>query len=365
MVDELPESPRKGRGAVSNPDGRFEPARRVRVDDGWAHAAVEGEEDDLPPLATTVQADSSRTIIARNQSPDIPFEQSINPYRGCEHGCIYCYARPSHAYLGLSSGLDFETKLFFKPDAARLLTQELGKQGYRVSAIALGSNTDPYQPIERRLGVTRAILETLAAHAHPFTIVTKSALVTRDLDILAPMAARRLCKVFVSVTTLDRELARTMEPRASTPAKRLAAIRALADAGVHVGVMTAPMIPALNDHELEALLEAARDHGAASAGYTVLRLPHEIKDLFREWLEAHVPLKAKHVLSRVMQLRGGKLNDPNFGTRMSGGTGIDAELIRKRFKLACARLGLNKNDWSLDLTQFRVPPKPGDQLALL
>jgi DNA repair photolyase len=359
-----PDLPRKGRGAISNPDGRFEPTRREAVDDGWARAPNPGEDDEPPPLATTLTADASRTIIARNQSPDIPFDQSINPFRGCEHGCVYCYARPSHAYLGLSSGLDFETRLFFKPDAGKLLRAELAKPGYRVSAIALGSNTDPYQPAERRLGVTRQILEVLAEHAHPFTIVTKSALVTRDLDILAPMAARKLCKVFVSVTTLDRELARTMEPRASTPARRLGAIRALADSGVHVGVMTAPMIPALNDHEMEALLEAARGHGAVSAGYTVLRLPHEIKDLFREWLEAHAPLKAKHVLSRIVQLRGGRLNDPNFGTRMSGGDGIDAQLIRRRFKLACARLGLNRNDWSLDLSRFRVPPKPGDQLAL-
>ena len=364
MVDAIPARARKGRGAISNPDGRFEPATRERVDDGWARAANPGEDDDLPPLETTLQADASRTIIARNQSPDIPFEQSINPYRGCEHGCIYCYARPSHAYLGLSSGVDFETRLFFKPDAARLLRAELAKPGYRVSAIAMGTNTDPYQPAERKLGVTRAILEVLAEHGHPFTIVTKSALVLRDLDIIAPMAARKLCKIFLSVTTLDRDLARAMEPRASTPARRLAAISGLAAAGVHVGVMTAPMIPALNDHEMEALLEAARGAGAVSAGYTIVRLPHEIKDLFREWLEEHVPLKAKHVLSRITQIRDGRLNDPNFGSRMRG-SGPDAELIQRRFRVACERLALNKTDWSLDLTQFRLPPKAGDQLSLL
>jgi DNA repair photolyase len=364
MTDAIPARARKGRGAISNPDGRYEAERRERVDDGWARAANPGEDDELPPLETTLQADASRTIIARNQSPDIPFEQSINPYRGCEHGCIYCYARPSHAYLGLSSGVDFETRIFFKPDAGRLLRAELAKPGYRVSAIAMGTNTDPYQPAERRLGITRAILEVLAEHGHPFTIVTKSALVLRDLDLIAPMAARRLCKIFLSVTTLDRELARAMEPRASTPAKRLAAIKGLSEAGVHVGVMTAPLIPALNDHELEALLEAARGAGAVSAGYTIVRLPHEIKDLFREWLEEHAPLKAKHVLSRITQIRDGRLNDPNFGSRMRG-SGPDAELIQRRFRIACERLGLNRTDWSLDLAQFRVPPKLGDQLSLL
>jgi DNA repair photolyase len=366
MVDEVAAKARKGRGAVSNPEGRFETAQRVVVDDGWSRPPAgdaDGEDDDAPPLATTLTVDASRTIIARNDSPDIPFTQSINPYRGCEHGCIYCYARPSHGYLGLSTGLDFETKLFFKPDAAKLLRAELARKAYRPSAIALGSNTDPYQPVEKRLRITRAILEVLAEHEHPFTIVTKSALVTRDLDILAPMAAKRLTKVFVSVTTLDRELARTMEPRASTPARRLAAIGELAAAGVHVGVMTAPIIPALTDHELERLLEAAAAAGAVSAGYTILRLPFEIKDLFREWLEKHQPLRAEHVLSRVMQIRGGKLNDPNFGSRMRG-QGLDAELIARRFRLACGKLGLNKNDWSLDLTRFRVPEASRPQLSL-
>jgi DNA repair photolyase len=363
MVDMLPSRARKGRGAISNPDGRFEKERRVTTDDGWEQQGDEND-GDLKPLATTLTPDSSRTIIARNQSPDIPFEQSINPYRGCEHGCVYCYARPSHGYLGLSSGLDFETKLFFKPDAARLLRAELKRDGYRPSAIALGSNTDPYQPVEKRLGVTRAILEVLAEHEHPFTIVTKSALVTRDLDIIAPMSAKRLCKVFVSITTLDRDLARKLEPRASIPSKRLKAIRELAAADVHVGVMTAPLIPALTDHEMEALLEAAASCGAVSAGYTVLRLPYEIKDLFREWLETHAPRRATHVLSRVMQIRDGKLNDPQFGSRMRG-TGQDADMLRNRFRVATARLGLNRNDWSLDLSRFHVPGGRGAQLSFL
>ncbi len=366
----LPAKARKGRGAIGNPDGRFEHRQRVAIDDGWARpeataAEAAGSDDDpLPPLTTTVGVDKTRTIVARNDSPDLPFEQSINPYRGCEHGCVYCYARPSHAYFGLSSGLDFETKLFMKPDAPRLLAAELRHPGYRPAPIALGTNTDPYQPIERTHRLTRQIIETLAEFGHPFTIVTKSALVTRDLDLLAPLAKRRLCKVFVSVTTLEPELARRMEPRAASPRRRLAAITALASAGVPTGVMAAPMIPALNDSELEAILEAAAQAGAVSAGYTVLRLPHEIKDLFVEWLETHAPLKAKHVLTMIRETRGGRLNDPNFGSRMRG-TGHYALLISTRFKLACKRLGLNKNDWRLDETQFSPPPQAGDQLALL
>ena len=366
----LPTKARKGRGAIGNPDGRFECRQRVAIDDGWARPAAmaddaAGSDDDaLPPLATTVGLDKTRTIIARNDSPDLPFEQSINPYRGCEHGCVYCYARPSHAYFGLSSGLDFETKLFMKPDAARLLAGELRRPGYRPLPIALGTNTDPYQPIERTHRLTRQIIETLGEFGHPFTIVTKSALVTRDLDLLAPLAKRRLCKVFVSVTTIDGELARRLEPRASTPRRRLAAIGALASAGVPTGVMAAPMIPALNDSQLEAILEAAAQAGAVSAGYTILRLPHEIKDLFAEWLETHAPLKAKHVMTLIRETRGGRLNDPNFGSRMRG-QGHYALLIATRFKLACKRLGLNKNDWRLDTTQFHPPPQAGDQLALL
>jgi len=377
MVDTLPSRPRKGRGAISNPKSRFDREERVAVDDGWARTTPEagqaqapgtanpdGDDDELPPLVTQLQRDHSRSIIAHNQSPDVPFAQSINPYRGCEHGCVYCFARPTHAYLGLSPGLDFETKIFAKPDAARLLAAELRDPRYRVQAIAMGTNTDPYQPIERSAKITRAILEVLRDFNHPFTIVTKSALVVRDLDIIAPMAARRLCKIFVSVTTLDRALARAMEPRASTPAKRLAAIKALADAGVTVGVMSAPMIPALTDAEMEAILEAARNAGAVSAGYTMLRLPYEIKDLFVEWLEAHAPLKAKHVLSLIRDVRGGRLNSSEWGERMRG-AGPFADLLAKRFRLACARLGLNKHDWSVDRSQFKPPPQAGDQLTLL
>ncbi len=359
MVDTLPDRVRKGRGAISNAAGRYEPQARVAVDDGWEPDA----EDELPVLRTHVARDATRTIISRNESPDIPFDQSINPYRGCEHGCVYCYARPTHAYLGLSPGLDFETRLFAKPDAAKLLAGELRKPGYKPMAIALGTNTDPYQPIEREHRITRQVLETLRDFGHPFSIVTKSALVLRDLDIIAPMAARNLAHVFMSVTTLDRDLARTMEPRASTPARRLDAIRGLAAAGVKVGVMAAPMIPALNDAELEAILEAARDAGATSAGYTLLRLPLELKQLFDEWLLEHEPLKRKHVLSLIRDMRGGALNHAEFGKRFTG-EGAYAQMVSKRFRAARARLGLDRNDWSFDLSQFRPPPQAGDQLGL-
>jgi DNA repair photolyase len=359
MDDAIPDIARKGRGAVSNAAGRFERHASRRIDDGWHRDA----EDDLPPLRTQVTRDASRTVISRNESPDIPFAQSINPYRGCEHGCVYCYARPTHAYLGLSPGLDFETKLFAKHDAPELLAAELRKPGYKPMAIALGTNTDPYQPIERDLKITRRILETLAAFSHPFSIVTKSDLVARDRDIIGPMAARNLAHVFVSVTTLDRDLARTLEPRAPTPAKRLAAIRSLADAGCKVGVMAAPMIPALNDAELEAILEAARDAGATRAGYTLLRLPLELKEIFGEWLEAHAPLKKKHVLSLVRDTRGGAFNSAEFGTRFVG-HGPYAALLNQRVMKARARLGLERNDWSTDLAQFKPPPRQGDQLGL-
>lgn len=362
MVDSLPDKARKGRGAIANPDGRFETQTRVRIDDGWGTATAEGEEP--PPLATTVTIDATRTIITRNQSPDVPFSQSINPYRGCEHGCIYCYARPTHAYFGLSTGLDFETKLFAKPKAAELLAAELRKPGYKVSALALGTNADLYQPVEREMKITRSILETLAAFQHPFSLVTKSALVLRDLDIIAPMAEKRLAKVFISVTTLDRDLARKLEPRAATPPRRVETIRALAGAGVPTGVMVAPIIPTLTDWEIERILAATREAGAATAGYTLMRLPFEIKDLFAQWLDEHAPGKARHVLSMVRQVRDGKLNDAEFGSRMRG-TGQYAELIGKRFQMACSRLGFNKRDWSMDLTRFRPPPAPGDQLSLL
>ena len=295
-------SPRKGRGAASNATGRFEAEQRIALDDGWGSADAEPL-----PFNTTVSINSTRTIIARNNSPDIGFDRSINPYRGCEHGCIYCYARPSHAYLGLSPGLDFESRLFYKPQAAALLAAELRKQGYTCRPIALGSNTDPYQPVERRLGITRSILEVLRDFRHPVTIVSKSALIQRDIDILKEMAKQKLAIVTISVTTLDRALARVMEPRAATPDERLEAIATLAEAGIPTGVLSAPMIPALNDSEMEAILERARAAGATAAGYTLLRLPLELKALFREWLETHFPDKAAHVLSLVAQAHGGRL----------------------------------------------------------
>jgi DNA repair photolyase len=361
MAPFLPDRPIKGRGAVSNPTGRFEPATRERVDDGWQRPE---DEDEPPRLQTTVRVDATRTIIARNDSPDIGFDRSINAYRGCEHGCVYCFARPTHGYFGLSSGLDFETKIFIKPEASKLLAAELRRKGYAPAPIAMGTNTDPYQPLEREHRITRGILEVLQAFKHPFTIVTKNHMVTRDLDILGPMAAENLCRVGLSVTTLDRELARTMEPRASTPAKRIEAIRLLAEAGVQAGVMAAPMIPALNDSELERILEAAAAAGASWAAHTVIRLPWEIKDLMREWLETHVPLKAKHVLSLIQGMRGGRLNDPNFGSRMSG-EGAYAEALSLRARLAKKRLGLDRELPPLDCSKFKPPLQAGDQLSLL
>jgi DNA repair photolyase len=343
----------KGRGALSNPAGRFDRTELEGVDDGWYA-------EELPDsIAVTVEIDHARTVISTNDSPDVGFDYSINPYRGCEHGCIYCYARPSHAYLGLSPGLDFETRLFYKPDAASLLRKELSRPGYVCKPIMLGANTDPYQPVEKRLGVTRSILEVLAEHHHPVSVITKSALVVRDLDLLAPMARERLAGVAVSVTTLDPEVKRTLEPRTAAPAARLRAIRALTEAGVPVGVMVAPVIPAITDHELEAILEAAAEAGAKCAGYVLLRLPYEVKDLFREWLTEHHPLRAKHVMSLVNDLRGGRDNDPNFGSRMRG-TGPLAELLRKRFTVACRRLGLNSlRTFDFDTTRFMPPRRAG------
>jgi DNA repair photolyase len=308
--------------------------------------------------------DSTRTIIARNDSPDIGFDRSINPYRGCEHGCIYCYARPSHAYLGLSPGLDFESRLFYKPEAAALLAAELRKKGYSCRPIALGSNTDPYQPVERRLGITRAILQVLRDFRHPVTIVSKSALIQRDLDILGEMARDKLASVTISVTTLDRTLARRMEPRASTPERRLETIAALAAAGIQTGVLSAPMIPALNDNEMEQILERARGAGARAAGYTLLRLPLELKSLFREWLEENFPDKAAHVLSLVAQTHGGRLYDSTWSKRMTG-AGPYADMLRLRFDRACRKLGFNqRTTQSLDTNLFCPPPQKGDQLAL-
>ncbi len=363
MVDLLPDLPKKGRGAIGNPTGRYEPEVRLAVDDGWGEKWWERDED-APPLRTTVSPDKSRTIITRNQSPDVPFTQSINPYRGCEHGCIYCYARPTHAWLGLSPGLDFESRLFAKRDAAALLENELGNPRYRCRVIALGTNTDPYQPIEREFRITRGILQVLAAFDHPVAVVTKSALVLRDLDILSSMAEKGLATVCISVTTLDKDLARRMEPRAATPERRLKALAALAQAGIPTGVMAAPMIPGLNDTELENILAAAAGRGAQTAGYVLLRMPHEIKDLFTEWLEVHYPQKARRVLGLVRETREGKLYDSSFGTRMRG-TGKYAELLAKRFALACKRLGLNRNDWALDASRFRPPPSEGEQLELV
>jgi DNA repair photolyase len=360
-----PNAPLKGRGATFNPGNRFRRDTREAVDDGWTPPPAEADDQELPPLKTTVTIQRSRTIIARNDSPDIPFTQSINPYQGCEHGCVYCYARPTHAYLDLSPGLDFETKLFAKPDAAALLIAELAKPGYVCDAIAMGTNTDPYQPIEREWKITRQILEVLSACEHPVSIVTKSALVERDIDLLAPMAAKNLARVYVSITTLDRDLARTLEPRAAAPHRRLAAVKALSDAGIPVGVMTAPIIPQLTDKDLEAILEAASANGARYAGWTLIRLPHEVKDLFRDWLAQHYPLRAGHVMSVIQQMRGGRDNDPQFGSRMRG-EGLFADLIARRFDIATARLGLNRERAPMDTSRFR-PPRPvaqSPQLAL-
>jgi DNA repair photolyase len=345
---------RKGRGAASNPAGRFEATETIATDDGWGIL-----EEPLPALETTITPERAKTIISRNQSPDLPFTQSINPYRGCEHGCVYCYARPSHAYVNLSSGLDFETRLFYKAGAVDLLRQELAASGYRCSPIALGTNTDPYQPIEKRLQVTRGILELLSKCQHPATIVTKgAALIGRDIDLLADLARRRLVAVFVSITTLDSDLKRRLEPRAASPDTRLAVIRRLSEARVPVGVMAAPVIPALTDHELESILAAAARAGAISAGYVMLRLPHEVRDLFQEWLDTHAPLRAAHVMSRVRALHGGHDNDPRFGSRLRG-EGEFAALFARRFELARRRLGLDvESAFELDTERF-VPPDAG------
>lgn len=352
----------RGRGARSNAVGRYESEQRLTVDDGWG--GPEEWQGQGRAIRTQVSVDSSRSIIARNTSPDLGFDRSINPYRGCEHGCIYCFARPSHAYLGLSPGLDFETRLFMKPEAARLLEAELRRPGYDCRTIAMGTNTDPYQPLEREHGITRSVLQVLQRFNHPVGIVTKSDLIRRDIDILSDMATRGLAKVAVSVTTLDAGLARRMEPRAATPRKRLDAVRALSDAGIPVGVLAAPMIPSLNEPELERILEASREAGATEAGYIMLRLPLEIADLFGEWLEDEVPNRAARIMKLVREMRGGRAYDARFGLRMVG-TGPYAALVAKRFRVATARLGLNARRLRLDPSQFAVPPAPGDQLRLL
>ena len=352
-----PSSALRGRGAKSNASGRYEATSVEAFDDGWA-------EDERPrQQATTLTPEAARTILTRNDSPDISFDRSINPYRGCEHGCIYCYARPAHAYVGLSPGIDFETKLFFKPNAARLLEGELSVKGYECKPVHIGANTDPYQPAERKLRITRGVLEVLERFNHPFSIITKSALIGRDTDILGRMGKRGLARAFVSVTTLDRKLARAMEPRAATPERRLEAVRTLADAGASVGVLFAPVIPGLNDHELEKVLERARSAGAVSASYVVLRLPLEIKDLFRQWLEAERPDRAARVMSLVRQMRGGKDYDAQWVQRMKG-DGPIAELIRQRFARACTRLGLIVERTPLRTDLFRPPPRIGDQMDM-
>jgi DNA repair photolyase len=348
----------KGRGAVSNFSGRYERFARHAYDDGWENA------DEAPPRpATTLTAEAAKTIITRNDSPDLSFDRTINPYRGCEHGCIYCYARPNHAYAGLSPGLDFETKLFFKPNAAELLERSLANPNYRPATLVLGGVTDVYQPAERTFGITRALLKVLARWRHPVALVTKSQLVLRDLDVIGPMAEQGLAKIAISLTTLNKKLARTMEPRAAAPHARLNTIRLLARAGVPVSVMTAPLIPGLNDHELEALLESAADAGAREAGYVALRLPLEIKDLFQEWLAEHQPDRAQRVMTLVRQMRGGKDYDSAWGARQRG-TGPYAQLLAQRFRKACARLGLNAQKLQLDATQFQRPAQSGDQQDL-
>jgi len=347
----------KGRGARSNRSGRFESQSRVLVDDGWSIL------EDAQAPKTTITVEQPKSIITRNQSPDVPFERSINPYRGCEHGCVYCFARPTHAYHGLSAGVDFETKLFVKKDAAKLLERAFGNPRYQAKPIAIGTNTDPYQPIERQWRVMREVLEVMREARHPVSIVTKSALVTRDIDILADMAEMGLAKVYLSVTTLGRVLARNLEPRASTPAKRLEAIRLLSDAGIPTGVMAAPMIPALNDHELEAILEAAKNSGATTAGYILLRLPLEVSELFKEWLLRHYPNRYRHVLLLLRSMRGGKDYDATWHERMHG-NGPYAQAIAKRFDLASKRLGLRKRAAPLRTDLFRVPASERRQMDL-
>ncbi|MFN3497502.1 MAG: PA0069 family radical SAM protein [Pannonibacter indicus] len=353
----LDEDLRRGRGAALNMPGRFERQQREGFDDGWETP------DDLPPLKTTVQEEKARTIITRNSSPDISFDRSINPYRGCEHGCIYCFARPSHAFMGLSPGLDFETRLFAKPNSAELLERELARPGYQVRTIAIGTNTDPYQPIERRYKLMREILTVLETYNHPVAIVTKSALVLRDADILSRMAEKGLAKVALSITSLDKDLVRTLEPRASAPHRRLAALKGLSEAGIPASVMMAPVIPALTDSEIEALLEAAAEHGATEAGYILLRLPLEVSELFRDWLLRNRPDRYRHVMNILRSMRGGKDYDAEWGQRMRG-LGPYAQQLGQRFSLACKRLGLNQRRKKLNTELFTPPQVGGVQLSL-
>ena len=350
--------PQRGRGAGGNPDGRYLTTTREAYDDGWTN-----DDRVIPPLKTTVTKERSKTIITQNNSPDLPFEQSINPYRGCEHGCVYCYARPAHAYMDLSPGLDFESRLFSKPDAAQLLRKEFARKGYQCSAISLGSNTDAYQPIERRLKITREVLAVMAECNHPVTIVSKSSLVERDIDLLAPMAAVGLAQVFISITSLDRGLSRRMEPRAAAPQRRLQTVKTLAHAGIPTGVMFAPVIPALNDDHLEDVLAAATAAGARYAGYIMLRLPREVNGLFKDWLQQHYPLRADRVMGRVRDVRNGNENDSKFGRRFKG-TGAIAELIGQRFRRACRKHGLNVSRHEFNTDAFTPPRESAPQLEL-
>ena len=353
----IPDERRRGRAAALNPSGRFERQAREGFDDGWQNF------EELPPFKTEVTQEKPRSIITKNDSPDLSFDRSVNPYRGCEHGCIYCFARPSHAYMGLSAGLDFESKLFAKPDSARLLEREISRPGYEARTIAIGTNTDPYQPIEKQWRIMREILEVLDGANHPVAIVTKSALVTRDIDILSRMADRGLAKVALSITTMDRTLARNMEPRASTPTKRLEALKALNEAGIPTSVMVAPVIPGLNDHEIEKILDAARGQGVVEAGYVILRLPLEVSPLFKDWLLRHYPDRYRHVLSLIRSMRDGKDYDAEWGKRMTG-TGPYAWSIGRRFELAATRLGMNINRLKLRTDLFVPPLAGGTQLKL-
>jgi DNA repair photolyase len=349
----------KGRGATLNMAGRFESRHSEPIDDGWAHDAGTLADAPLPALATTVHLETAKSIISRNDSPDIPFEQSVNPYRGCEHGCPYCFARPTHALINLSPGIDFETQIFAKRNAATLMRDALRRKNYQPSAINFGANTDPYQPIEKSEQLTRQCLTVLAEANHPLTIVTKNAMVTRDIDVLAPMAEKKLVHVFISITQLDNDLTRIMEPRASSPANRLRAVRELCAAGIPVSVLIAPIIPFINDEYLERVMETGRDAGAVSAGYGIIRLPLEVNPIFQAWLKTHFPNRAEHVMARIRDMRHGKDNVSTFGERMKG-VGLYADLIKRRFEIAHARLGyLRRNSIALDHTQFVRPQALG------
>lgn len=347
----------KARGADSRPPCRFDRLNSLRESDGWDLAG------DPQLLRTEIVTERPRSIISRNVSPDVPFDRSINPYRGCEHGCIYCFARPSHAYLGLSPGLDFETKITAKPDAARVLERELGRKSYVCAPIAMGTNTDPYQPAEARFRIMPTLLRVLSDWNHPVTLVTRGQTVLRDLDLWASLARRRMTAVGVSVTTLDRRLSRAMEPRAPAPATRIRMIRELAGAGVPVRVMVAPVIPVLNEPEIEAILQAARQAGATTASMIPIRLPHEVSPLFRDWLDRHYPARAAYIMRRVQDMRGGRDNDPRFGSRMRG-EGREVDLIQQRFRLAKRRLGYETGGPPLDCSRFAPPPRAGEQLSL-